>query len=92
MTQIYFRRNKEANNVKLHYKLILFPYTNIFAMIVLIFVMITMTQMDDMRLSVFVAPLWIFVLSIFYMLRKKTNDTKRIQKKITKKQARKSNL
>lgn len=89
VTQIYFRLYKDANKVTLHYKLLLFPYTNIFAMLVLIFVMITMTQMDDMRLSVFVAPLWIFGLSIFYMLRKNATDAKRIQMKIAKKQARK---
>ena len=71
ITQIYFRKHKDANNIKLKYKLLLFPYTNIIAMIALIFVMVVMTQMDDMRLSVFVTPLWIFGLSIFYILHKK---------------------
>ena len=76
VTQIYFRRIKDANNIKLTYKLILFPYSNILAMLALIFVMIVMTQMDDMRLSVFVTPLWIFGLSIFYVLHKKINKVK----------------
>ena len=35
-----------------------------------------MTQMDDMRLSVFVTPLWIFGLSIFYVIHKKINKAK----------------
>ena len=81
ITQIYFRKHKDANNVKLKYKLLLFPYTNIIAMLALIFVMIVMTQMDDMRLSIFVTPLWIFGLSIFYILHKK------LTKQVTKKQA-----
>ncbi len=79
ITQIYFRKHKDANNIKLKYKLLLFPYTNIIAMVALIFVMIVMTQMNDMRLSVFVTPLWIFGLSIFYILHKKL--TKSVTKK-----------
>ena len=71
ITQIYFRNYKNANNIKLKYKLLLFPYTNIIAMLALIFIMIVMTQIDDMRLSVFVTPLWILGLSIFYILHKK---------------------
>ncbi len=76
ITQMYFRKHKNANNIAVKYKLLLFPYTNIIAMLALIFVMIVMTQMDDMRLSVFVTPLWIFGLSIFYILHKKI--TKRV--------------
>ena len=76
MTQMYFRKHKVSNNQKLIYKLNLYPYSNIFAMLILIFVMIEMTQMPDMRLSVFVAPMWIFILTVFYILRKKVISIK----------------
>ncbi|MBP9743276.1 MAG: amino acid permease, partial [Burkholderiales bacterium] len=68
VTQMVFRQKKIASGVKLHYKLILFPYSNIFAMLMLIFVMVVMTQMDDMRISVVVAPMWVVALTIFYIL------------------------
>lgn len=95
VTQIYFRKSKDASRTVLHYKLLLFPYTNIFAMLVLVFVMIVMTQMDDMRLSVFVAPLWILVLSIIYMLRRKVGrneatEARRQELKETKRQAKRN--
>lgn len=73
VTQIYFRKQKNKEGVKLSYKLGWFPYTSIFAMLVLITVLIAMTQMEDMRLSVYVAPVWILILSIFYVLRKKSS-------------------
>lgn len=72
VTQIFFRRAKDAAGVKLSYKLILYPYTNIFALVFLVIVMGVMTQMDDMRMCVYVTPLWILILSIIYFIRKKS--------------------
>ena len=69
ITQMYFRKNKDA--AQLSFKMKLFPYSNIFAIFVLMIVMYEMTKMDDMRLSVFVTPFWILVLSIIYILNKK---------------------
>jgi L-asparagine transporter-like permease len=92
ITQIYFRKNKDIKNTQLKYKLILFPYSNIFAMLVLIFVMITMTQMDEMRLSVFVAPLWIFALSIFYILGTNIIKNKPRNRKLARIQAKRRRL
>ncbi|MCE3267999.1 MAG: aromatic amino acid transporter AroP [Burkholderiales bacterium] len=71
VTHMYFRRQKDIST--LAYKLKLFPFSNIFAMSILLLVMGKMTQMSDMRLSVFVTPLWIFILSIVYVLKKKNN-------------------
>lgn len=56
---------------KLDYKLGLFPFSNIFAMFLLILVMIAMLFMDDMRLSVIATPIWVFALSIVYIIKKK---------------------
>lgn len=71
LTQFYFRKQKAKELAKIDYKLWLFPYSNIFAMAILFLVAGVMTSMGDYKLSVYVAPLWIFILSIFYFLRKK---------------------
>jgi len=70
-TQMAFRIKHVAKKEDLSYQLILYPYSNIIAIIFLIIVMIIMTQMPDMRYAVFVAPIWILGLSIFYVLNKK---------------------
>ncbi|MDQ5921083.1 MAG: amino acid transporter, family [Pseudomonadota bacterium] len=75
VTQMTFRKTMITRSIKLKYKLILFPYSNIFAMLMLIIVMVIMTQMDDMRISVMVAPMWLFALVVFYILNKKFNNT-----------------
>lgn len=68
ITQLSFRRKHK--NDKLEFKLWLFPVSNIFAIAMLIIVMIVMMQMDDMKLSIYITPLWIGLLSIIYWLRK----------------------
>ncbi|MFN7095566.1 MAG: hypothetical protein ACK4M7_09410 [Burkholderiales bacterium] len=78
VTQIYFRKYKVANGNKIHYKLGLFPYSNLFAMLVLVVVLGVMTQMDNMRLSVYITPVWILILSILYALHKKLTPKDRI--------------
>lgn len=69
ITQINFRKHIDIR--KITYRQILFPYSNVFAMAFLITVMFIMLWIDDMRWSVIVTPLWLFVLSIFYLLTKK---------------------
>lgn len=69
ITQMYFRKQKPVDT--LSYKIKLFPYSSIFAIIILLVVMAEMTKMDDMRLSVFVTPVWIVILSIIYIFNKK---------------------
>lgn len=69
ITQMYFRKQKDVST--LAYRLKLFPYSNIFAIIILLLVMAKMTHMHDMKLSVYVTPLWIIILSIIYVLNKK---------------------
>jgi AAT family amino acid transporter len=53
------------------YKLPLFPISNIVAIVILLCVVVIMTQMDDMKLAVYLMPVWILLLSIFYLARKK---------------------
>lgn len=72
LTQVYFRKRVALE--KISYRLILYPYTNIFAMSFLIMVMFIMLWMDDMRMSVLVTPIWLFGLSIFYIFNKKSRQ------------------
>lgn len=74
VTQVYFRKNVELQHI--HYRLICYPYSNIFAMVFLVLVMIIMLWMDDMRMSVLVTPLWLFLLAIFYVFNKKVRQRK----------------
>ncbi len=70
LTQIYFR--KRIAEEEISYRLILYPASNVFAMAGLIMVMFIMLWMDDMRMSVLVTPIWLFMLSIFYALNQKS--------------------
>lgn len=72
VTQIYFRKHYHIKEIS--YKLILYPFSNIFAMVFLIMVMFIMLYIDDMRLSVLVTPLWLCLLSIIYVVTRKDKN------------------
>lgn len=70
LTQLFFRKQKNTANLK--YKLKYSPYSNIFAMLILISVAVIMMNMDDMmRKSVYVIPIWIGALSVVYFFTRK---------------------
>lgn len=77
LTQIYFRKKVALD--KITYRLIAYPFSTIFAMAALVFIMLVMLWMDDMRMSVIVTPVWLFVLSLFYAFK-----VKQTRKKATK--------
>ena len=54
ITQIYFRNKVDID--KITYRLILYPFSNIFAMVFLTLVMVIMLWIDDMRFSVLIRP------------------------------------
>ena len=70
LAQMYFRKHIRKTGGHIDYRLKLFPYSNLFAMIVLLMVAGIMTEMNDMRKSVYVIPIWIFILSMFYVFTK----------------------
>jgi len=72
ITQMYFRKRQVLKKFPIKFRLRFFPYTNIFACIILFLVLGIMTQMEDMKTSVYITPLWILALSFCYIL-KKTN-------------------
>lgn len=67
IAQIAFRRKVPALNIK--YKMPLYPLSSIIAIIFFIMVIITMSQMENMRLAVYVAPIWLCVLTVGYYIR-----------------------
>jgi L-asparagine transporter-like permease len=78
MTHIYFRKKYQEH--KLEFKLRFFPYANWFAIIVLVLIMIVMTQMNDMKWSIYITPVWLVGLSIFYIIGKCKSNTQNIKK------------
>jgi AAT family amino acid transporter len=63
---LYFRKQ----NPDLKYRLPLYPASNYLAIGILLLVVIIMTQMPDMRMAVYLMPLWIGLLSIAYRMKK----------------------
>lgn len=63
---LYFRKA----NPNLTYRLPFYPIANWFAIIVLATVVVVMSQMEEMRLAVYLMPLWIGILTIAYFIRK----------------------
>ncbi len=68
ITQLFFRYKHKAITNTLKFKLPLYPYSNVFAIIMLIFVLFIMTKIDDMKFSVYIIPLWLLILSIMYII------------------------
>lgn len=66
-TQIYFRKKVGATSIK--YKIPFYPISSIIAIIFFIIVIITMSQMKDMQLAIYIAPLWLLILSVGYWLK-----------------------
>ncbi len=73
VSQMRFRKIHRHIEEQLKFKLWLFPYSSIFAIIMLFVVMLVMTTMDDMKLSVYITPFWILLLTVLYIIRKKCN-------------------
>ncbi|MCC2645927.1 MAG: aromatic amino acid transporter AroP [Burkholderiales bacterium] len=69
LTQIVFRKKVKLENIK--YKIPLYPITSIIAIIFFVMIIITMTQMKDMAMAIYIAPLWLLVLSVGYWIKDK---------------------
>lgn len=76
VTQMRFRQVSGIKANELSYRLHLFPYVNIFALLMLFIIMAVMLSMDDMKWSVYATPFWILILSIFFILRKSRKQKK----------------
>ncbi len=68
ITQLAFRRHKQAKEID--YKMPLFPFSSIAAILFFVLIAGVMTQMPDMKMAIFIAPIWLLALSIAYALKK----------------------
>ena len=64
LTHIFFRHKKK--NQLMAYRSPFYPYSNIFVMLVLVIILLAMLKNPDMKLSVYVAPVWLTILFICY--------------------------
>lgn len=69
LAQLAFRIKTPANCIM--YKMPFFPISSIIAIIFFIMVIITMSQMENMKLAVYIAPIWLLLLSTGYLIRNK---------------------
>ena len=76
LSHLMFRKRKEELGEEIAYKMSGYPYINILIMAVLFIVMIAMAKDPDMALSIYVAPAWIFVLSIIHAVGNKKETAK----------------
>lgn len=72
--QICFRCKVNLASIK--YKIPLFPITSIIAIIFFVIIIITMTQMKDMSLAIYIAPIWLLLLSLCYWLKTRYHRNK----------------
>ena len=69
IAQISFRKKVMGSEIK--YKMPFYPASSILAILFFIVVIITMLQMDNMKLAVYIAPVWLVILTTGYFLRNK---------------------
>jgi AAT family amino acid transporter len=66
VTHICFKR---AFNKTSHYPLFGYPYTSLIAIVCLIIVAVTMSFLPEFRLAIWIAPVWLTLLTIGYWLK-----------------------
>lgn len=71
VTHMKFRLSKGDEVKTLHFKSIGYPYVNYVCLLFLFMIVALMTQLDDMRLAVYLMPIWLICLWIGYQIKKK---------------------
>jgi len=70
ITHIKFKQFLQHNRLNSSYRQILYPLTSLIAIIFFIVVIVAMSQMADMRLAIYITPLWLVILSLAYFVRR----------------------
>jgi len=70
LTHLKFRKSKGTEAEQLSFKSPLFPLSNYLSLAFLAMTVVIMYSMKDMRLAVYILPLWIFALWIGYRIKK----------------------
>ncbi len=69
LTHICFRY--KIDKTKLLYKLPFYPFTSIIAIILFVGIILIMSQMESRKLAIYISPIWLALLSIFYFIKLK---------------------
>ncbi|WP_432748599.1 amino acid permease [Pectinatus frisingensis] len=72
LVHLNFRRKKNKQGEKTAFKTYFYPYDNYLCIVFFIFVIIMMTQIPGMRLAVIILPIWIILLTIGYVIKKRS--------------------
>ncbi len=80
LTQFYFRKMKKINKQEIYFKSILFPYSNIIIMVIIIGLIISMLFSSDqrMRVGAYMVPFWLLTLFGGYFITKKISSMKNL--------------
>ncbi len=71
LAQLKFRKSKSKEEISnLKFKIPLFPISTYFAIAFLLMVIVLMAFIKDMRIALYVAPIWFLILFIGYKLKK----------------------
>lgn len=68
LSHMMFRKKMVEANHEIEYKMPGYPYINVLVMCFLFVLLMVMSKNKDMELSVYVAPAWVFLLSIIHAL------------------------
>ncbi len=71
IVNLRFRRMKEKAGIELDYKLGIYPFDNYLCILFLIFIVAMMTQIADMAIAVYLMPVWLLILVLGYVLKRK---------------------
>jgi amino acid transporter, AAT family len=73
ITQMKFRRHIGPEQVaKLTYKMPFFPYTNYIGIAYFVMIALVMMTMDDFRIAIYLAPVWLLFIYVGYKCKRKT--------------------
>lgn len=76
ITHIKFRRQKEIEGTadKILFKSLFFPAADYLCLLFLAGIVVLMTQIEDMQLAVLLLPVWLFIIWLGYMVKKRLEN------------------
>jgi len=78
ITNLKFRKIKGTDADKLKFKSPWYPYTNYICLAFLAMIIILMTQIDGMKMAIYILPVWIIIMWIAFKFKKSSQDKEEI--------------
>lgn len=78
ITNLKFRKAKGMDADKLEFKTPLYPFINYFTFAFLVMIVALMTTMDDMKMAVYILPLWLFILWVGFKIKKSMGNRQNV--------------